>query len=267
MNQSCSRRTVLVGSATVPVLSTLAGCRTDATDLRRTAPSASGQQRDTARGRLGFRPPTAPTTTDARTGQFSIPGADASDAEVYVPRAGGRPLRLVVILHGAGGVARSALNILRDEADEHRLLLVAPKSTATTWDVIAGGYGPDVRTIDRLMTRVAAAYPVRGFTIAGFSDGASYALTLGLTNGDVFDSVVAFSPGFHAARSIAGRPRIFVSHGTEDRVLPIDRCSRRIVADLEDDGRPVTYREFRGGHSVPAEMQRLAVEWLDEEPG
>jgi pimeloyl-ACP methyl ester carboxylesterase len=141
-----------------------------------------------------------------RTGQSATaPGADRES------------LRPVVMLHGAGGVARSAVELLREEADRHRLLLLAPKSTAATWDVITGGYGPDVRDLDRLSTEVAAGYPLRGYTVGRFSDGVSYALSLGLTNGDVFDSVIAFSPGFEAAELANGRSRIFVSHGTEDR--------------------------------------------------
>jgi poly(3-hydroxybutyrate) depolymerase len=32
--------------------------------------------------------------------------------------------------------------------------------------------------------------------VSGFSDGASYALSLGLANGDLFTHVAAFSPGF-----------------------------------------------------------------------
>jgi len=244
----CSRAAVLGGGAAAPAAVRLASCQAD------------------GRGRLRFRPPPAPATASSRTGRFDIPGvAGAQPAAVYVPhRAGLESLRLVVTLHGAGGVARSALEIPSDEADRHRLLLLAPKSTAATWDVIAGGYGPDVRNLDRLLAEVAAAYPLRGYTVAGFSDGASYALSLGLSNGDVFDSVIAFSPGFQAAESANGRPRVFVCHGTEDRVLPIDRCSRRIVAALEKTGYQVTYREFGGGHAVPEAMQRTAVEWLEE---
>ena len=88
-------------------------------------------------------------------------------------------------------------------------------------------------------------------------------MSLGLANGDVFDSVIAFSPGFEAAELANGRPRFFLSHGTGDRVLPIDRCSRRIVPSLKDEGYDVTYHEFSGGHAVPQTIQRRAVEWLD----
>jgi predicted esterase len=184
---------------------------------------------------------------------------------MYVPPgAGGQPLRLVVMFHGAGGVPRSALSLLRDEADRHRLMLVAPRSTAATWDVIRGGYGADVANLDRLLSEVANRYLVRGYTAGGFSDGASYALSIGLTNGDVFDSLLAFSPGFQAAVELNGQPRVFVSHGTDDRVLPIDRCSRRLVPQLRRTGYNVTYHEFDGGHVVPVEIRARAVHWLQK---
>ena len=188
----------------------------------------------------------------------------APPAELYVPAFSDRePLRLVVMFHGAGGVAQSALGRLQGEAESHRLLPLAPQSMSSTWDVLTGGYGPDVRNLDRLLVEVAAAYPLRGYTIGGFSDGASYALSLGIANGDVFDSVAAFSPGFKAAELSNGRPRFFISHGTADRVLPIDRCSRRIVPALAEAGYDVTYHEFNGGHTVPDTIQRKAVDWLD----
>jgi predicted esterase len=100
--------------------------------------------------------------------------------------------------------------------------------------------------------------------LEGFSDGASYALGLGLANGDLFSRIVAFSPGFIPPGStpVTGLPEVFVSHGVQDPVLPIDGASRTIVPRLQNDGYPVTYVEFDGGHSVPAEVATQAVEWL-----
>jgi predicted esterase len=223
------------------------------------SPDGGAQQ-----GRLSFRPPRA-TRATARSGRVELQGAaGAQPATLYVPAgAGGEPLRLAVLLHGAGGDAQRLLEMLGDEADRHRLLLMAPTSAGATWDVLTGGFGPDVRNIDRLLTEAAKRCPIRGYTLGGFSDGASYALSLGLTNGDVFDSIIAFSPGFEAAEQTHGRPRVFVSHGTQDRTLPIDRTSRRIVPSLEDEGYDVTYQEFEGGHFVPQAIQRQAVEWLE----
>jgi predicted esterase len=217
-----------------------------------------------ADGRLRFRP-TSPAAPSGRTGLLTLPGThEASPAHAYVPATAhdGSPLRLVLFLHGAGGAAGQAVDALRSFADQERLVLVGPKSARATWDVISGGYGPDVENIDHLLETISAAYPISGYTVAGFSDGASYALSMGIVNGDVFDSVIAFSPGFHAARASNGSPRFFVSHGTQDEVLPINRCSRRLVPELERRGYAVTYQEFVGGHAVPQMIKQAAIDWL-----
>ena len=99
--------------------------------------------------------------------------------------------------------------------------------------------------------------------LGGFSDGASYTLSLGLANGDLFTHLVAFSPGFIARPApAAGRPLIFMSHGTQDSVLGIDQTSRRLVPQLRNAGYEVTYREFDGPHTTPAPIARDALEWL-----
>ena len=110
-----------------------------------------------------------------------------------------------------------------------------------------------MEAIDRALQETfsrCAVDPAR-LAVGGFSDGASYALSLGIDNGDLFTHVLAFSPGFMAPSVRVGAPRFFVSHGTRDGVLPIERCSRRIVPQLERAGYEVTYREFDGGHTVP----------------
>jgi predicted esterase len=180
---------------------------------------------------------------------------------VRAPRQDG-PVRLVVLLHGAGGTSEPTLELLGRYVDSHRLLLVAPKSHGRTWDVITGGFGPDVGAVDDLLGRLSSRYRVEGYTVAGFSDGASYALTLGIANGDVFDSVVAFSPGFAAPEVSHGQPRFFLSHGTDDPVLPVDRCSRALVPALRRSGYDVTYEEFEGGHEVPPDVRTRAVDWI-----
>jgi hypothetical protein len=80
---------------------------------------------------------------------------------------------------------------------------------------------------------------------------ASYALSLGLTNGELFSHVIAFSPGFMAPLRPRGTPKIYISHGVEDEVLPIDPCSRQIEGKLRAAGYDLDYREFGGGHVVP----------------
>jgi phospholipase/carboxylesterase len=168
------------------------------------------------------------------------------------------------MLHGAGGNAQHGLALLQPLADAAGLLLLAPASRAATWDVIRGGYGPDVAAIDEALARVFAAYHVDQARLAlgGFSDGASYALSLGLMNGALFTHILAFSPGFLAPLRREGTPRVFISHGTRDAVLPIDRCSRRLVPQLQAGGYDLHYAEFDGPHTVPAQIARDAVLWF-----
>jgi phospholipase/carboxylesterase len=146
------------------------------------------------------------------------------------------------------------------------MILLAPTSRGPTWDVIVGRgrYGPDITAIDRALEKVFSRYAVDPMRVAvgGYSDGASYALSLGITNGDLFTHVLAFSPGFLAPAGQTGSPRIFISHGRGDRWLPIDRCSRRIVPQLERLGYDVCYQEFEGGHVVPPEIGQAATDWF-----
>jgi phospholipase/carboxylesterase len=172
------------------------------------------------------------------------------------------------LLHGAGGHARQGLELLRSLADAAGLLLLAPASREHTWDLLVGRrYGPDLALIDRALEQTFSRYAVapERVAIGGFSDGASYALSLGITNGDLFTHVIAFSPGFMAPAGQTGSPRIFISHGTRDGVLPIDRCSRRIVPQLERVGYDVLYREFDGGHMISPDIALEAVGWFTRE--
>ena len=212
--------------------------------------------------------PGAPTASVA-PGLHPLGLADPRDALLYVP-AGYRPDQpapFVLSLHGAGGDHQAGLYPLRELADGAGLILLSPASRGSTWDVIRGGYGPDVAFLDRALTQAftrCAVDPAR-IAVGGFSDGASYALSLGITNGDLFGHILAFSPGFEAPAGQRGRPRIFVSHGIHDQVLPIDVCSRRIVPRLERAGYDVTYREFDGPHTVPPDIAREALAWLTTE--
>ena len=215
--------------------------------------------------------PVAGATGAAPIGLQPLGLGAVRDGYLYVPATSRakRPAPLVLLLHGAGEDARAGLALLRGQADRAGLILLAPTSRGPTSDVIVGRgrYGPDVAAIDRALERTFSRYAVDPARVAvgGYSDGASYALSLGITNGDLFTHVLAFSPGFMTPAAQRGSPRIFVSHGTRDKWLPIDRCSRRIVPQLERAGYDVRYREFEGGHMVPFEIGYEAVDWFTAE--
>ena len=189
--------------------------------------------------------------------------ASGRDGLLYAPKRNdaAQPAPLLVLLHGAGGQATQLVDRFAESAEARGYLILAPESRGRTWDVILGGYGPDVAFIDRALGQVFERYAVdpKRIAIAGFSDGASYALSLGIANGDLFSDILAFSPDFMAPSRQAGEPRVFVSHGVHDGVLPIDACARPLAAKLKAGGYDLDYREFDGGHAVPPEMVTAAV--------
>ncbi|MDP8951144.1 MAG: phospholipase [Actinomycetota bacterium] len=223
-------------------------------------------------GRLRARP-VQEVSTAAPVGLQSLGvGVARGDYLLHVPETyrTASPAPLMLWLHGAGGRARDFPSP-EQPGQAAGMLLLVPTSKEYTWDVIVGRgrYGPDVAVIDRALESTFGRYAVDPTRIAagGFSDGASYALSLGITNGDLFTHVLAFSPGFMMPAGQRGSPCIFVSHGTHDEVLPIDRCSRRIVPQLRRAGYDVSYREFEGGHAVPSDVTREAVGWFAAEQG
>ena len=99
---------------------------------------------------------------------------------------------------------------------------MAPTADAAL--ALAEGVAPEVAVTyrDAALEQAFAHHAVDPGRIAvsGFSDGASYALSLGLTNGTLLTHVLAFSPGFTAPAATRDSPRFFLSHGTDDAVLP-----------------------------------------------
>ncbi|WP_242060070.1 alpha/beta hydrolase [Oscillatoria sp. FACHB-1407] len=188
------------------------------------------------------------------------------DGWLYVPAAyrTDRPTPLLLMLHGAGGDAEGGLRIVQNLADAFPTIVLAVDSRRQTWDVIVDRYGPDIAFIDQALAQTFARYAIDPdrIAIAGFSDGASYALSVGITNGDLFNHILAFSPGFMAPADQVGTPRVFISHGLQDAVLPIDRCSRRIVPQLRRARYEVVYREFDGPHTVPEAIAREGMTWF-----
>jgi len=215
-------------------------------------------------GRLTARPRNGVKT--AATGEIKLGLDSERDAVLQIPKnAGQSPLPLFVMLHGATQSSDEMFWYLGSTYEEAGIAVLAPNSRDTTWDAMGGdGFGIDVEYLNRALERVfetTAIDPAR-VSIGGFSDGASYGLSLGLINGDFFKSIVAFSPGYVISGDLHGQPRIYISHGTHDHILPIDRCGRRIAAGLKSYGYDVTFREFDGDHEIPADIAREGLSFV-----
>jgi predicted esterase len=202
------------------------------------------------------------TSTSLQPGTTAVPLTNGREGLLHVPP--GEVAGLVVALHGAGGRPEAALSLFDGLADRHGLVVLAPASAGATWAMISGGADVDTAALNDALEAVfqQRSFDPASVGVAGFSDGASYALSLALANGDLFPRVVAFSPGFQAADRRQGHPAVFITHGIRDQVLPISRTSRRLVPALRRDGYDVTYQEFDGEHSVPERYRVESVQWL-----
>jgi phospholipase/carboxylesterase len=176
-----------------------------------------------------------------------------------------QPAPFYLALHGATGSGDSMLRGTRAAAEKHGAIVLSPSSADFTWDAIRADYADDFARVDKLMNQVfdRCSIDPRHIAIAGFSDGATYALSVGMLNGDLFTHVIAHSPGFIISGGAPhGKPRVFISHGRQDTILPFDQCGRRLAAQLERDGYRVRFDAFDGGHAATPAMRETAMSWF-----
>lgn len=220
-----------------------------------------------AQGRLTAKPGKVASEQIASPGLHSLGLDRKRDGLIYIPPGYNPaiPTPLAVMLHGAGGDAEHGMSLIRHLADEANIILLAPISRGGSWDIISfDRFGPDIASINQALVDTFTRYNIDAtrLAIGGFSDGASYALSVGLSNGDLFSHIIAFSPGFYYITEANGKLPIFISHGTFDDILPIGSCSRRIVPRLQKQGYDIIYHEFDGPHVIPAHISLEAVKWF-----
>jgi len=184
---------------------------------------------------------------------------------LYVPDSYSpeKVMPLVIALHGAGG-SSNFWKKYYDRAEAREMIFMAIDSRESTWDLIIEDYGEDVQVIDRALKYVFNHCNIDPDHIAlcGFSDGATYALSLGISNGDLFSHLIGYSPGYVISSDPIGKPKIYISHGKSDYVLPVEGSRGYIVPTFIDMGYDVTYYEFRGGHTLPSSVSELSLDWF-----
>jgi len=182
----------------------------------------------------------------------------------YVPTTAARPAPLIVLLHGAGGKARAFLDEFKRDADARGVALLSVQSVGVTWAVRKPtGKDADVINIKAAIDALAvtALIDPERVTIMGFSDGASYALSVGMAYPRLFRSIVAFSPGYAFAPSrLDTRQRIFIAHSRRDRALPPEN-TKEMIKGLKSAGFAPEVHWFNGGHEVDPQLKKAAFDF------
>jgi phospholipase/carboxylesterase len=216
-------------------------------------------------GRLAFAH-RLPTKEALPPGQHALGLFAERDALLVVPDGvqPRRPTPLMVLFHGGGGWAEKILPMMEAHARARGFLLLVPQSLFPTWDIVVAGHGPDRERLDEALAEVASRFLLdpAHLAFAGHSDGGSYALSSGITNGHIVTHIIVSSAGFMSVQLQAGAPRIFMSHGTEDEQIPIGRSARVHSRQLAAAGYDVTYVEYDGPHAYRPAVVAQAVEFF-----
>ena len=217
--------------------------------------SGVGDASVAATARLKARPGT-PSQPPLAAGLHVLGLDRARDAHLFVPTGldPAKPAPLIVMFHGKGQPANEVLGEWKRPAARRKCLVLAPSARSHTWNVDNGPGGPDAQFVDRALQAVFNRFAVDPAHIAaaGFSDGGTYALSIGLVNGDFFSDILAFAPIMYNAPNSVGQPKVFFSNGNKDPGAVLTNATS-MARQLRGDGYDVAFHEFNGGH------------WMDED--
>jgi phospholipase/carboxylesterase len=189
-------------------------------------------------------------------------------AYAYRPASVTGPAPLIVLLHGAGDLASEMIDLFKPTADRRGAILLALQSTAATWHMASGSggpadFGPDPEHLDAALAKLFAEAPIdpHRVVLAGHSDGASYALSLGAANPQLFRSLVALSPGYVVLGANVDRSqRVFIAHGRNDDMLTPENLTENIIPQLQRAGLQPKIFWFDGGHVINKSATRQALD-------
>lgn len=222
------------------------------------------------RGVLSARPvsvgtPATPGVHRLRAGTAAI---------LYVPATipSGTAAPFLLLLHGADRDGDDMIRRFKAQADRRGIILLAPDSADRTWDVAmsmlgrragAPRFGRDVKRIDAVLQEAFARVNVdpQQVAVAGFSDGASTALSLGARKTALFPATLAFSAGAMVPDWSGPPARVFFAHGANDPVLPIAIARDALAPSLGASGFTGTFVTFEGGHELPEPVLEQAMVW------
>lgn len=195
---------------------------------------------------------------------------------------------LLTVLHGAGRREELLMKAYRDEAERRQALFLVPRSFHMTWDLIvaatqgaaasaangAPSARPDLDFLEYAYDLVFRRYPIDAerLGLVGYSDGASYALSVALSNPELFRAVMGWAAGFVAIEEAAAaegvpRPAVLVEYGTHDELFPFEQVAVPMREQLEAHGCTVTFRVDEGGRHWPSgTFQEEALDWFFSEP-
>ncbi|MCH2108482.1 MAG: alpha/beta hydrolase [Polyangiaceae bacterium] len=212
--------------------------------------------------------------TDTRS---EHPDPDSKKQPELLIRQQGTPIGesrgILVLLHGYGAQGRdlmglgSALGAPLSFTELYPQAPLALGNDRYAWFRRDGrGFSAALQKVGGFLRGLRQQYPEKSIIIAGFSQGAMLSAQLLLDAQSALQGALLFSPAIQGelpVESEAPRFPIFISHGTQDRILPF-RGGKNLEQQFTDAGYSVRFIEFQGGHSIPRIARKEAANYLSE---
>jgi len=176
---------------------------------------------------------------------------------------------LITVLHGGDRQDERLAGAYRNEPERRQALFLVPRSLERTWDVITREDRPDLDFLEFAYDLIYRRYPVDPGrqALTGYSDGASYALSIGLSNPRIFLAVMGWAAGFVMRDDTVSeddpKPRVLLEYGTHDPMFPFERVALPMRQKLERAGYEVEFRTDEGGRHWPSgEFRPESLNWF-----
>lgn len=201
---------------------------------------------------------------------------------VREPRVKVTSRKAIILLHGVGSNENDLFSLADQLPDD--LYVIAPRGPFTlgagrfAWynvDFSTGkpvyDAGQEIKSRERIQQFVAEVkkrYQLDAVYLGGFSQGAIMSYTIGLTQPQTVQGVIALGgrildevkPGVKPSEALKKQP-VFIAHGTQDGTLPIGyaRAAKHYLDELH---MPISYHEYPMGHGINATVLQDLNGWL-----
>lgn len=187
---------------------------------------------------------------------------------------------MFTILHGAGRQDEALAKGYKNEPDERQAFFLIPRSVEPTWDLIASDGRPDLDFLEYAYDLIYRRFPIDPLqqVLVGYSDGASYAMSVGLSNSTMFSALIGWAAGFIVLDPPTAeqfqvaipepRPRIYLEYGTHDELFDYHSVAIPTRDRLQQAGFDVTFSTDEGGRHWPSgTFHTEALDWYFEGAG
>ncbi|MBC8526768.1 MAG: hypothetical protein ISS28_01925 [Candidatus Cloacimonetes bacterium] len=118
-----------------------------------------------------------------------------------------------------------------------------------------------------IVQELSEKYNTENFYLLGFSQGAHFTYNIGIKYSHLFKGIAPIGGWIEEdwlneeSLKTANELPIFIAHSKEDKVVKYENA-KKTKDLLKKYGYNITFVEFEGGHTVPAEVTKQVIEWL-----